>query len=709
MRAACRRASPRARSNSSGTTDGQCTGEGSGCRRLGADAAADLDAAGGGSRHRGDRHRARSACRPRAHQGAQSRRDHPRCRDAAHGRRDLPAQDHGAAADAGGDDLDAHAIGRRGDARGARGRRGRFHRQAVERRGQRHDGAGERAAGEGEGGGAHARGRAPRSHGTSREAAADRPRHRQDRAARRFDRRRRGAQGAAARPAGGLSAHAGHPAHAGAFHDHFRQPAQQGVRDDGIGSPPQRGRRAGPRLYRAGLAPSRDRPRRQPFRLRAQRRGARLRPSALSRRAVPLGRAHRRCGRHRRDPHRHGQGRRRRPARVPACGCDHVRPGRGERADLRHAEGRVRARGRDAAACAGAHGRRDPRGLQGAGRVVRRRARGLIMQSGTTAMSGVEDVLRLPAVLDLAAAEGFLGCVHQHLQTRPALCLDASAVETLTLPCVQIILAAVATQRVSIAAPSDAFESAFRDLALDWRTNGEGAAERETAAPIVSEAMAEPARVTAGALLAALAEPPPFAVAQESAQEPAQEPAAESEPMQDDVPGIARHIAQEIARDDADEFAQAETMDAPSIAPAGVDESIEREPSQSDQTDGSSMAKRILTIDDSKTMRDMLMLTLEEAGFEVLQAVDGQHGLDVLGDERVDCVITDINMPKLDGYGVIRKLRANPVHKTTPILVLTTESDAEKKVIAREAGATGWMVKPFDPDRLIATIRKVAP
>lgn len=121
------------------------------------------------------------------------------------------------------------------------------------------------------------------------------------------------------------------------------------------------------------------------------------------------------------------------------------------------------------------------------------------------------------------------------------------------------------------------------------------------------------------------------------------------------------------------------------------------------------MAKRILTIDDSKTMRDMLMLTLAEAGFEVIQAVDGQHGLDVLGDERVDVVITDINMPIMDGYGVIRNLRKNPVHKTTPILVLTTESDAEKKVIAREAGATGWMVKPFDPERLIATINKVAP
>lgn len=119
--------------------------------------------------------------------------------------------------------------------------------------------------------------------------------------------------------------------------------------------------------------------------------------------------------------------------------------------------------------------------------------------------------------------------------------------------------------------------------------------------------------------------------------------------------------------------------------------------------------KRILTIDDSKTMRDMLMLTLAEAGFDVIQAVDGQDGLDVLKGEQVDVIITDINMPRMDGYEVIRNLRKNPDHKTTPILVLTTESEAEKKNLAREAGATGWMVKPFDPDRLVATVRKVAP
>jgi two-component system, chemotaxis family, chemotaxis protein CheY len=117
---------------------------------------------------------------------------------------------------------------------------------------------------------------------------------------------------------------------------------------------------------------------------------------------------------------------------------------------------------------------------------------------------------------------------------------------------------------------------------------------------------------------------------------------------------------------------------------------------------------RILTIDDSKTMRDMLMLTLVDAGFDVIQAVDGKDGIDMLERENVDVVITDINMPRMDGYEVVRQLRARPEHKATPILVLTTESEAEKKNIAREAGATGWLVKPFDPERLIATVRKVA-
>ena len=125
--------------------------------------------------------------------------------------------------------------------------------------------------------------------------------------------------------------------------------------------------------------------------------------------------------------------------------------------------------------------------------------------------------------------------------------------------------------------------------------------------------------------------------------------------------------------------------------------------------EGRNFIERILTIDDSKTMRDMLLLTLTDAGFEVLQGVDGEDGLAVLGDQKVDVIITDINMPKMDGYEVIRQLRQNPRHKTTPILVLTTESDSDKRTIARSAGATGWMVKPFDPEGLIAVINKVSP
>lgn len=119
--------------------------------------------------------------------------------------------------------------------------------------------------------------------------------------------------------------------------------------------------------------------------------------------------------------------------------------------------------------------------------------------------------------------------------------------------------------------------------------------------------------------------------------------------------------------------------------------------------------KRILTIDDSKTMRDMLRLTLVGAGYDVLQAVDGQDGLEVLRKERVDVVITDINMPKLDGYGVIRHLRADAGYDETPILVLSTESDQKTKDIGRDAGATGWLVKPFDPDQLVEIVRQVSP
>ena len=120
------------------------------------------------------------------------------------------------------------------------------------------------------------------------------------------------------------------------------------------------------------------------------------------------------------------------------------------------------------------------------------------------------------------------------------------------------------------------------------------------------------------------------------------------------------------------------------------------------------MTKTVLTIDDSRTMRDMLKMALVDAGYHVIQAVDGVDGLETLSAEGADVVITDINMPRLDGFGVIEGVRADPNHRATPVLVLTTESDAAKKQRARDAGATGWIVKPFDPVKLVEAVRRVA-
>jgi len=120
------------------------------------------------------------------------------------------------------------------------------------------------------------------------------------------------------------------------------------------------------------------------------------------------------------------------------------------------------------------------------------------------------------------------------------------------------------------------------------------------------------------------------------------------------------------------------------------------------------MSKIVLTVDDSRTMREMLMLALSNAGYCVVQAEDGMHGLEVLKDARPDVIITDINMPRMDGFGFIEGVRGDDLHRAVPILVLTTESDATKKDRARRAGATGWIVKPFDPIKLVEAIRRVA-
>ena len=120
------------------------------------------------------------------------------------------------------------------------------------------------------------------------------------------------------------------------------------------------------------------------------------------------------------------------------------------------------------------------------------------------------------------------------------------------------------------------------------------------------------------------------------------------------------------------------------------------------------MTKTVLTVDDSRTMRDMLRLALCDAGYTVVQAVDGLDGLAVLERETPDVIVTDINMPRMDGFGFIEGVRRDGRHRATPILVLTTESDAVKKTRAREAGATGWIVKPFNPVKLVDAIRRVA-
>ena len=119
------------------------------------------------------------------------------------------------------------------------------------------------------------------------------------------------------------------------------------------------------------------------------------------------------------------------------------------------------------------------------------------------------------------------------------------------------------------------------------------------------------------------------------------------------------------------------------------------------------MTVRILAIDDSPTMRSLVAAALEPTGFELHLAEDGVAGIARLTQADPHLVITDINMPRMDGFGVIEAVRATPTHASIPILVLTTESGAALKDRARRAGATGWIVKPFDDARLIDTINRV--
>ncbi len=119
------------------------------------------------------------------------------------------------------------------------------------------------------------------------------------------------------------------------------------------------------------------------------------------------------------------------------------------------------------------------------------------------------------------------------------------------------------------------------------------------------------------------------------------------------------------------------------------------------------MSKVIMTVDDSASIRQMVSFTLKDAGYEVVEAVDGQDALSKVNGQTLNMVITDLNMPNLDGIGLIKALREKPECKFIPIIMLTTESQAEKKQEGKAAGATGWIVKPFKPEQLIAVIKKV--
>jgi len=121
------------------------------------------------------------------------------------------------------------------------------------------------------------------------------------------------------------------------------------------------------------------------------------------------------------------------------------------------------------------------------------------------------------------------------------------------------------------------------------------------------------------------------------------------------------------------------------------------------------MAKKILAVDDSKTMREMVSFTLKNAGYEVMEAEDGKDALGKLNGVKVDAIITDLNMPNMNGFELIRSLRAMPAYKFTPILMLTTEGDDSKKQEGKAAGATGWIVKPFNPEKLVEVVKKVCP
>jgi two-component system chemotaxis response regulator CheY len=119
------------------------------------------------------------------------------------------------------------------------------------------------------------------------------------------------------------------------------------------------------------------------------------------------------------------------------------------------------------------------------------------------------------------------------------------------------------------------------------------------------------------------------------------------------------------------------------------------------------MAKTILIIDDSASIRQMVAFALKTEGYTVIEAADGVDGLAKANAHAIDLVLTDLNMPNMDGYELVKALRGLPKYGATPVLMLTTESANEQKTQGKEAGATGWLVKPFDPQRLLDVVKKL--
>lgn len=119
------------------------------------------------------------------------------------------------------------------------------------------------------------------------------------------------------------------------------------------------------------------------------------------------------------------------------------------------------------------------------------------------------------------------------------------------------------------------------------------------------------------------------------------------------------------------------------------------------------MGKKILSVDDSISLRQMVVFTLKNAGYEVIEACDGREALGKMKTAGVDMVITDLNMPVMDGVELIKALRSQPAYKFTPVVMLTTESGVDQKAAGKQAGATGWMVKPFKPEDLLNVVKRL--